>query len=100
MAAFITPASRTRRVSALVSMPWAREYRVFFFQKVSSSPHSENSRAPDTSPDNIAAKRRRFAFKIRRDDSHVADQRKGLQHDLAVIAGIGQCLDIPLSSLS
>lgn len=35
-----------------------------------------------------------FALKIGRDDAVVADERKGLQHDLAAVAGVGECLDV------
>ena len=35
-----------------------------------------------------------FALKIGRDDAVVADEREGLQHDLAAVAGVGERLDV------
>ena len=35
-----------------------------------------------------------LALKIGRDDAVVADERERLQHDLAAVAGVGECLDV------
>ena len=45
-------------------------------------------------PDNVAFQAGTGAFKVLRNNAVIADQRKGLYDNLAVVTGIGQCFQI------